>query len=102
MTPNFLPFEEERKKGRKSLETSGEETPNFLKESAHLRSRFPSSFQQPRPLKVKKEVRLDSEKSCLMPKFVRDLAHVPGETPQVPQEMPHEPQAGGLVPQDPD
>jgi hypothetical protein len=69
--------------------------------------RFARSFQRPRPLGVKKEVRLDSEKSCLMPDFLRDLANVPGETPHVsqetphdPQGTPHEPQAGGQVPQD--
>jgi hypothetical protein len=42
-----------------------------------------------------------------MPDFLKNLSHVPGETPHVPQETPHhpqgtphEPQAGGQVPQD--
>ncbi len=43
----------------------------------------------------------------MMPYFLKDLSHVPGETPYVPQETPcdpqgtpHEPQAGGQVHQE--
>jgi hypothetical protein len=46
MPPNFLPFEKERKKGRENPETNGEETPNFLKDSAHVPRETPHVPQE--------------------------------------------------------
>jgi hypothetical protein len=70
--PQFPSAQGRKKKGRKNPETRGEEkrsdeeTPNFLKDSAHVPGETP---------------------------------HVQQETPHDPQGTPHEPQAGGQVSQ---
>jgi hypothetical protein len=74
--------------------------------SSHQQIPFFRSWEKARRHKEEKKRKARGEEDEA-PSFLKDLAHVSGETPNVPQETshdpqgtPHEPQVGGQFSQD--